>query len=229
MNKTFEAVIPDGVTPGKVFKIRANGQLVDVTCPPGMKAGEKMRVQVPAVETAVAPTIPVAIAVPPNTNTLVNSQNFQVQATTTVQVQQPPLSALQGARSIMAGQQQQKIIKIAVITIVSVMLIGVLAIVASLIGGGKTCYITEGGTNWCKWNQKCESCYVEANKGKVVSCEVTCQDGANDDDDVSDSYCSGKSKPTATKFCPACTGRCCNCGGGLCSGFCAYCSQCTGG
>ena len=46
-HQMFEVVVPEGVTSGKPFALMANGQKVMVTCPPGVKAGQKIRFQLP--------------------------------------------------------------------------------------------------------------------------------------------------------------------------------------
>jgi E3 ubiquitin-protein ligase NEDD4 len=46
-HQMFEVVVPEGVSPGKPFALMANGQKVMVTCPPNVKAGQKIRFQLP--------------------------------------------------------------------------------------------------------------------------------------------------------------------------------------
>ncbi|CAM9274334.1 unnamed protein product [Ectocarpus fasciculatus] len=46
-HQMFEVCVPDGVSPGESFALLAGGQKVMVTCPPNVKAGQKIRFQLP--------------------------------------------------------------------------------------------------------------------------------------------------------------------------------------
>lgn len=47
MMQMFEVVVPSGVVPGQSFSLLANGQRVLVTCPVNVRAGQKVRFQLP--------------------------------------------------------------------------------------------------------------------------------------------------------------------------------------
>jgi hypothetical protein len=52
-NMQVECEIPSGLGPGSTFNVEANGQTVAVTVPPGMKAGQTIRVALPDTQPAV--------------------------------------------------------------------------------------------------------------------------------------------------------------------------------
>ena len=45
----IEITIPEGMGPGSTFNIQANGQMIAVQVPPGMKGGMVIRVEVPTM------------------------------------------------------------------------------------------------------------------------------------------------------------------------------------
>jgi len=48
-----ECQIPEGLSPGQEFRVHANGQTVAVVVPPGMSAGQTIRVAIPATQPQV--------------------------------------------------------------------------------------------------------------------------------------------------------------------------------
>ena len=61
----YQLAVPPGVLPGMQFQASVGGQVLAVTCPPGVAAGSVMQVPAPQPQTMVAPEQPVAVPIPP--------------------------------------------------------------------------------------------------------------------------------------------------------------------